>query len=311
MFDKITSRSVIGAYLALLEADSGAGWLDQVSNYFPSNQAVEEYAWLGMPPAMREWLGQRRAEKLLEGNFEIRNVKYESTMDIDLDDMRRDKFSQIETRVAEHVGRAQSHFASLVSTMILNLESTVSYDGQYFFDTDHVVGKESAQSNITTVDISTLPTEVAGTITVPSPEQAIQSVYAGIETIVGLKDDQNEPMNEGANKFLVMAPLGMARAIKSGLVTPRGTGLAEQESDKEISVVTNTRLSPWTSKFAVFRTDAPVKALVRQEEGGIRTTALAEGSDYEHTNDRHQYGLSASRGVGPGRWEYATQVVLI
>ncbi|CAN0486785.1 unnamed protein product, partial [Discosporangium mesarthrocarpum] len=70
------------------------------------------------------------------------------------------------------------------------------------------------------------------------------------------------------------------------------------------------RFSSWTDKFAIFRTDAPVKALIRQEEDGLTISAKAEGSDFEHDNDQHEYGLKANRNVGPGRWEYGCQVQL-
>jgi len=55
----LSSRAVIGMYYEALAAQNGIGWIDQVSNYFGSDQASETYPWLGMPPSLREWLGGR------------------------------------------------------------------------------------------------------------------------------------------------------------------------------------------------------------------------------------------------------------
>lgn len=309
--NKITSKDIIAGMQLALEQSTGIGWVNALSNYFPSSQAMETYPWLGAPPAMREWKGPRKAHQLRESFIEIRNKKFESTILVDIDDMRRDSFGMLQARIAEHVQRGETHWAKLLSDLILTLDSTVADDGEYYFDTDHSWGDSGTQSNKITADISALPVSVAGTTIAPSPEEAIQAVYKGIETIGSFVDDQGEPMNEEANEFLVIAPLGIGRAMKSALMAPAGTAITEQKmTDVRIEVKTSPRFASWADKFAVFRTDAPVKPLIRQEEEGVVISAKAEGSDFEHDNDQHEYGLKANRNVGPGRWEYACQVQL-
>ena len=138
--DKITQRQIIGEFFMRLEQAIGASWVGAISNYFPSDQAIEEYAWLGMPPAMREWIGGRDAKGLPEYDFTIRNKHYEATLDFLLRDLRRDKTGQIMVRIAELAQRSGAHWASLLSTLILAGASTDCYDGQYFFDDDHSEG---------------------------------------------------------------------------------------------------------------------------------------------------------------------------
>ena len=43
--EKITHRQVIGRFYQALSQNTGAAWLDSVSNYFTSDQKSEEYAW--------------------------------------------------------------------------------------------------------------------------------------------------------------------------------------------------------------------------------------------------------------------------
>ena len=66
----------------------------------------------------------------------------------------------------------------------------------------------------------------------------------------------------------------------------------------------------WTDTFAVFRTDSPIKALIRQTEQEVELKAKAEGSEFEFDNDAWQFGIDAWRGVGYGYWQRACQVIM-
>jgi phage major head subunit gpT-like protein len=77
-----------------------------------------------------------------------------------------------------------------------------------------------------------------------------------------------------------------------------------------IQIVPNARMSSWTDRFAIFRTDAEVKAFIQQEEMPITMSAKAEGSEYEFDTDKHQYGIKASRNVAYGFWQEACEVIL-
>ena len=72
----------------------------------------------------------------------------------------------------------------------------------------------------------------------------------------------------------------------------------------------NARLT-WTDSFAVFRTDSPIKAFIRQTEQEVELKAKAEGSEFEFDNDAWQFGIDAWRGVGYGYWQRACYVTMI
>ena len=50
----LSSRAIIGMFYELLEQNTGASWIDVLSNLFDSDQESETYKWLGQSPAMRE-----------------------------------------------------------------------------------------------------------------------------------------------------------------------------------------------------------------------------------------------------------------
>lgn len=313
--DKITSRAVIGYMIRALQQDPGVAWVNLISNYFQSNQASEEYAWIGASPAMQEWIGQRKAKGFAEYDFTIKNKKFEASIEIPVRWMNRDKFNMIETRIAEMVQRAQAHWAKLLANLIVSGESAVCYDGQFYFDTDHVEGASGAQSNDISVTLANLPVTEKGITTLPSVGAMQLAIGQAIQQMSTFVDDVGEPVNETAKNFLVMVPPTFMQQALQAVATPvqvaeTQTALTQLKQDFTISAVATPRLAPWTTKFAVFRTDGSVKPFIRQEEAAIDIKAKAEGSDFEFDNDAHQYGIDASRNVGFGRWQNSCLVTL-
>ena len=315
--DKITQRQIIGTFYKALSQDVGAAWINNVSNYFTSDQAIEEYAWLGMTPAMREWIGGRQAKGFREQSLQIRNKHYEATMEVLKRDLRRDKTGQIMVRINEMARRANAHWATLLSDMIVSGASTTCYDGQYFFDTDHDEGSSGTQSNSITVDISAYPVATDGTVTLPAVAEYQYAIAKAIEAIVSFVDDQGEPMNEDASQFLIMVPVSYMNVAMQAVATP--VQIAETQSALQalkqnfsISVAPNPRLSTLASsyQFVCFRTDSYLKSFIRQEETGVSLKVKGAGSEYEFDNDAWQFGIDTWRNVGYGYWQNSCLVTL-
>jgi len=301
----LSSRAIIGEFYKTMEQDLGGSWVDGASRLFTSDQESESYKWLGMAPAMREWVGGRQPRGFRENGITIANKKFEATLEVLMDEIRRDKTGQVMLRVRELAERANSHWASLLSALIIAGESTTCYDGQYFFDTDHSEGDSGSQSNDITNDITTT--------TAPTAGELQTSILLATQAILGFKDDVGEPMNENAREFCVMVPVSYMSAASAAL----GATVISQTSNNIMALgslggftykmAVNPRLT-WTTKLALFRTDGAVSALIRQEEEAIKMTALADGSEEEFKNDRHLYGVKANRNVGYGYWQKACLV---
>lgn len=308
----LSSRAIIGSFYAKLAALAGASWVDKVSMLFQSDQESEEYKWLGMVPQMREWIGGRNAKGFRDNGITIINKDYEATLEVLTKEIRMDKTGQVMVRINELARRTISHWASLLTTLIINGAATACYDAQYFFDTDHSEKDSGTQDNDLSIDISALPAAVHGSTTVPSPEEMQQCILRAIAAILGFKDDQGEPFNEDAADFLIMVPTSLwipAKAAISQKLVGYGESSQIDTSGLNISVAANARLT-WTEAFAVFRTDSDVKPFIRQEEDPIKVSAIAEGSELEFNEKKHHYGVSASRNVGYGYWQEACLVTM-
>lgn len=305
---RLSSRAIIGQFYLALEQNVGASWVGNTSMYFESDQESEEYAWLGQAPAMREWVGGRHAKGLRDNGVTVKNKKWEATLEILVDWIRRDKTGQIALRINEMARRANTHWAKLLSTLIEAAESSVCYDGQFFYDTDHSEGDSGTQSNDLALDISAYSVSNHGTPTAPSPAEMQQAVLNVVQQILGFKDDQGEPMNEDATDFLVMVPTSLwhvgATAIGAQVIDSGDTNVIKTTSMDgfNIGLSVNPRLT-WTDKFAVFTSHGQAAAFIRQEEEPVRVDAVAEGSELEFNEDVHHYGLKAMRNVGYGFWQ--------
>lgn len=312
--DRLTERQVIGTFYKALSQNTGADWVNSVSNYFTSDQASEEYAWLGQAPNMREWIGGRNAKGFTENSITIRNRHFEATLQVLVRDLRRDHSGQVMARIQELARRTNSHWASLLSTLILAGTTTTCYDGQYFFDTDHSEKDSGSQSNSISIDISELPLAVEGTTTAPAVGEMQYCIARAIQAIVGFKDDQGEPMNDDASGFLVMVPTSLMNAALQAVATPAQvaetqTALQALRSKFQIGVAPNPRLT-WTAQFAVFRTDSYLKSFIRQEETAVDLKVKGEGSEYEFDNDAWQFGVDTWRNVAYGYWQNACLVTM-
>jgi phage major head subunit gpT-like protein len=299
---RITSRSVVGDFYQRLDQDLGNSWIPGISMLFNSDQESEFYAWLSQVPLMREWVGSRLSKSLTEDGVIIVNKKFEATIEIPADWFKRDKTGQILIRINDLADRASSHWASLLTKLIIAGEASVCYDGQFFFDTDHVEDASGTQSNkISSFVLNPLQ---------PSIDELQTAILKATEQMLNFKDSFGEPMNENAKNFTVMVPVSFMKSAASAL----GAELINGSSSNiqalgslggfSYNLAINPRLS-WTNKFAVFRADGDAAAFIRQEEEGITVQALGEGSELEFNNDIHRYGVKALRNVGYGFWQRA------
>lgn len=152
----INAGNLRALYVAFSAAfASGLGMAEsnftKIASVVPSTTRSNEYGWLGKFPKMREWLGDRVVNGMAAHGYSIRNKSFELTVGVDRDDIDDDNLG-IYTPMMQELGQsAAENPDELVFTLLKAGSSTVCYDGQYFFDTDHPVldedGVEQSQSN--------------------------------------------------------------------------------------------------------------------------------------------------------------------
>lgn len=119
-------------------AQTPTDW-EKVATRVPSSNASNTYGWLGQYPKLREWVGDRAVKNMAAQGYTIANKLYEGTVGVKRTDIEDDNVG-IYTPLFSEMGRAaKAHGDELVFGLLAAGESTLCYDGQNFFDTDHPV----------------------------------------------------------------------------------------------------------------------------------------------------------------------------
>ncbi|MCX8016392.1 MAG: Mu-like prophage major head subunit gpT family protein [Rhodocyclaceae bacterium] len=112
---------------------------DKVATRVPSSNTSNTYGWLNQFPKLREWVGDRVVKDMAAQGYQITNKLYESTVGVKRTDIEDDNVGVYTPLFAEMGRAAKAHADELVFGLLAAGESTLCYDGQNFFDTDHPV----------------------------------------------------------------------------------------------------------------------------------------------------------------------------
>lgn len=122
---------------------------ERIATLVRSTQKEQKYGWLGKMPRIREWIGPRAVQNLMQHDYAIREKPFELTIGVDRDDIETDNLG-IYGPMFEEMGMSAVSFKDeLVFDLLKAGWDTPCYDGQNFFDTDHPV--VDAQGNTITV----------------------------------------------------------------------------------------------------------------------------------------------------------------
>ncbi len=130
----------------------------QIATVVPSNTKSNTYGWLGSMPGFREWVGPRVINDIKEHSYSITNKTYENTIGISRDDVEDDTIGTFRPMVQMLAQEGAEFPDEKVFGLLEDGFTTLCYDGQNFFDTDHPVnashdgtGANASVSNIKTV----------------------------------------------------------------------------------------------------------------------------------------------------------------
>ncbi|MEL6888372.1 MAG: Mu-like prophage major head subunit gpT family protein [Pseudomonadota bacterium] len=132
------------------------GGLDQVESQYnqiatvvPSTTGENTYGWLGQVPNMREWIGPRVLQAIMEHEYTIKNRDFELTIPVKRNHIKDDNLG-IYSPLFTEMGRATgAHPDQMCFGALEGGFDQLCYDGQNFFDTDHpVIGEDGSTTTI-------------------------------------------------------------------------------------------------------------------------------------------------------------------
>jgi hypothetical protein len=306
-------RALLGLFRQTLQSVPIGPLRQALCLHVDTKNSSERLSMLGMPPAMREWIGGRQARELRRDEITVELKKYEDTLEFALEDLDYDNTGQLVERIREFGQKAEDHWASLIIAKLLLATAETGYDNQYFFDTDHSHGDSGTMLNLLA---AAQVTELnVATAAAPTADEAASALLGAVEYMASYLDDQGEPCNEMARNFMVVGPINLMNAFdlaisKNLLNTATG---AHDNPIKALKYSFSTFFTPrltGTTVFYVFRTDASTKSFITMDRGGVTDSMKGRDSDFCFDNDAVQIGIKAERALTYGEFRDAVHCTL-
>jgi len=275
-------------------------YFQDLATRIQSNSDAENYRWLGSVPRMREWGTGRVARGLRTESYSVENLKYESTLEVDRDEISDDKTGQIRVRIGELAERAATHKDFLIAQLLLNGEAAGfnSYDGVSFFSDAHLSGDSGAQDNKMSATAND-PDD-------PTTEEFKTALKAALAAMMSFKDDRGDPMSISAAGQICVVPTTMfltaLEAVSASVV-----GATSNILEGAARVVA----FPWLtdrSKWYLLKTDGVIRPFIFQDREPVEFTALTEESDEGFRREKFLYGVRARYRMAYGYWQYAVRM---
>ncbi len=295
-------RSVLrGEFLKKFDTDGKLTHFLRWATRLASKGDTENYRWLGSVPQMREWGTGRLARGLNVESYDVRNLKYESTLEVDRDEISDDQLGHIRIRVNELARRAATHKDYLIGQLLINGASSGfnSYDGVTFFNDAHVSGASGSQDNKLTAAIAD-----KDAVTTVEFKAAFRAAFAAMQTFV---DDQGEPMVLDSQGLVIVVPAAMQFAAREAM----NAAIISSTSnvDAGMAEVVSFPYLTDTDTWYLLKVNEAIRPLIFQDREPIEFAALEKGSEQEFLREKYLYGVRARYRMTYGYWQYAIRYV--
>ncbi|MEM6980598.1 MAG: Mu-like prophage major head subunit gpT family protein [Planctomycetota bacterium] len=266
------------------------------------------YAWIGALPGMREWLGPRKFKELLAYDYAVKNREWESSLQLQKKAMEDDSIGMLSPVANSLVSKARRKPDNRLVDVINAAETSQCYDGQFFFDSDHVSGNSGPQSNLRTVDVTAAAT--------PTPQEIRDIVDDMAVDMMLLKGDDGENFIDTVldveGTWTLCVPASYAKAVGKAY----GQNLTGEDVGGTVVAVDNyslirPRVLPLTRMQAntidLYYTGAEIKPYVHQERSDVEYQPKGmDDIEFKHvkmmTRSRFEIGYMA--------WFYASRAKL-
>lgn len=280
---------------------SAPTYMDALAMDRPSNAKLENYAFLAKLPKFRKWVGERVWHNLNAYNQQIFNEDWDNGFEVERNDIEDDQLGIYTPGIQLLAESGKQLWDDLLVTALQAGDSTVVYDGQYFFDTDHPIDKykpgSATQTNLYT----------SRALTFANYEYVRQEMMSRV-------GEDGQPLGVVPNLLVVPPQLEGTgkRIVESDTILENGTGSAGvtnvQKGSAKLLVIPKLANQP-TVWYEVDSTKA-VKLLVKQIRRAVNFTALDQPTMDNVVNlKKYRYGSDARGAAGYGLWQLGSKAV--
>lgn len=256
-----------------------------------SDGKEEEYGWLGGLAGMREMFGERMPQKLKNYDFSIKNREFEESVEVlesDIEDNRLKAYEQSVRILGENFKLFPD---DLVFQALNDGFTKVAYDGQNFFDTDHVQKNKAMTadenwSNKGTTELST---------------STFAAARLALETA---RTEKGKIVNKGEMKFLVVVPPNR-RSIAEALFTKQYLAGGENNPDYQAAEILVTNQVDSNKWFVIDVSSPTVRPIVWQNRKEVPFEQQGVGSRDHFMRKKIAFGTYRRGNAGYGEYRKA------
>ncbi|ERE11414.1 Mu-like prophage major head subunit gpT family protein [Pseudogulbenkiania ferrooxidans] len=263
----------------------------KVAMLVPSSTKTNDYKWLSNFPRMQKWIGEKTVKALAASGYTITNDDWEVTVEVDRNDIDDDNLG-IYAPQAQMAGESAKQLPDEIVFDLVNKGFTSQcYDGQYFFDVDHVVAGQSV-SNKGTKKLSAASLAAA------------RASYGAARTAMKkFKDDEGRPLNISPNVLLV--PPALEDDANLLMTTERFEDGKPNPYRNTATVVVAPWLNSDTAWF-LLDTSRPIKPFIYQERKKPNFVQQTDPqADDVFNRKKYKFGAEARAAGGYGFWQLA------
>lgn len=275
----------------------------RVATEVPTTLPIQNYGFLGRGAVMEEFRDRAREQEVNQFNYSLADKVYKGMLTIDRTTLEDDQYGLLNMRV-DDLGREPHRFWNqLAYEGLAKGFTTLCYDGQYFFDTDHSEGSSGTQVNKGTAALDE------------------GSLSAAETAMMGFVDDKGIPM-EILPDTLVVGPknkkvaweltMSGVAVIKADTTSGRpGTDFANYWQGKYNVVVSPYLRGTYDDYWFLLDTSKVVKPVVMQSRSNVPFTTESDMLDgAAKMREKYNYAVRGRFVQGYGLWQTAYGAIL-
>lgn len=263
----------------------------KIAMKIPSTGQSNDYGWLSSFPRMRKWIGDKVVKSLAAFKYSVENDDWEATIEVDRNHLE-DDMTGIYAIQAKSAGESAAQLPDeIVSELVNDSFTSLCYDGQYFFDTDHPMGAGVFSNKGTkALSIDTLA--------------AAQASFGAARTQMGkVKDDDGRALNITPNILLV--PVALQDTANALMMVDRLEDGKANIYKGTAEVVVDPRLTSDTAWFLLDTTKAITPFFYQERKAPHLVEQADMNADDVFTRKKYKYGAEARAAGGYGLWQLA------
>lgn len=293
----LTVKGVRSEFYQRFEAIEAAGSFQTLATRVPSTAKSETYTWLGTAPRMREFITERQARGVNPFTQTVENKKYETTMEVDGDEISDDQTGQIRLRVQELAQWAGQHKDSEIGRLLNEAlaATSLAYDGVPFYSDSHSIGSSGTIDNSLTASATAILT--------PTSSECKTALRAAVAQMKAFKDDKGEPWAVSASGLTVVCPPNQEFAWREAL---NATIISNtSNTDQGMAQLAVNQYLTDLSRWHLLKTDGVMRPFLFQDREPMEFTSLEKDSEEYFRTEKMLFGARARYRFAYGQFIFA------